>query len=465
MTTPSASLRTTTEALARYDRPGPRYTSYPTAVEFSDDFGEADYRKALASANELGDAPLSVYVHLPFCEERCYYCGCHVIISPHKEIAAPYVSRLLHEIELVAESLPNRRKVAQFHFGGGTPTYLTPGEIDQLATGFKKYFALLPGAELAIEVDPRVTTPGQLDVLAHHGFNRISMGVQDFTLEVQQAVNRVQTAEQTEELAEQARVRGLSNLNIDLIYGLPYQKQSTFRQSLERVIAMRPDRVAVYSFAYVPWMKSTQKKLPTEAFPNRDEKFALYALARETFLNAGYQAIGMDHFALPDDELSIAQRAGKLYRNFMGYTVMPGDDALGFGISAIGDVRGCFVQNEKKLSTYNKALDANQLPVMKGFKRSRDDEIRRELIQSIMCNFRVDCDALAAKYQIDFDAYFEKDLQHFQELIEEGLAEREGHEIRVTEFGQLFVRNLAMCFDAYLAEHQKSGKQIFSRTV
>lgn len=455
----------TAELLGRYDRPGPRYTSYPTAVEFHEGFGEAEYRKRLEEANRLREAPLAVYTHLPFCEERCSFCGCHVIISPRKTIAAPYVERLRREMEIVASLLPDRRRVAQYHLGGGTPTYLAPNEIDLILRTFSEHFELLPGAELAIEVDPRVTTREQVDLLASWGFNRISMGVQDFTREVQESVNRVQSEEETVALADYARERGFGGLNIDLIYGLPYQQVEGFEASVEAVIRMGADRVAVYSFAFVPWMKGHQKKLPDEAFPGREEKFALFAAARERFLEAGYEPIGLDHFALPGDELAAARREGRLYRNFMGYTVMPGEDALGFGISSIGDVRGAFIQNEKKISTYYRALDEERLPVHKGFARSEDDERRRDVIQSLMCNFRVDRRRIESEHGIDFEAYFADDLRRLRPLVEEGLAEIDAEEIRASSTGELFIRNIAMCFDAYLAGHEGGDRPVFSRTV
>lgn len=455
----------TAELLRRHDRPGPRYTSYPTAVEFHEGFGEAEYRRCLERANALRDAPLAVYCHVPFCEERCSFCGCHVIISPRKTIAGPYVERLRREMEMVASLLPARRRVAQYHLGGGTPTYLAPGELEEILRSFTSQFELLPGAELAIEVDPRVTSREQVDLLAAWDFNRISMGVQDFTREVQEAVNRVQSEEETVALADYARKKGFSGLNIDLIYGLPYQTVEGFESSVEAVIRMKADRVAVYSFAFVPWMKGHQKRLPDEAFPGREEKFALFAAARERFLEAGYEPIGLDHFALPDDELAIARREGRLYRNFMGYTVMPGEDALGFGISSIGDVRGAFIQNEKKISTYYAALDEGRLPVHKGFARSADDECRREVIQSLMCNFRVDRARVEAAHGIDFEDYFSEELRRLGPLVEEGLAEVDEAEVRATSIGQLFIRNIAMCFDAYLAGHEGGDRPVFSRTV
>jgi oxygen-independent coproporphyrinogen-3 oxidase len=460
-----ATREVTAELLRRHDRPGPRYTSYPTAVEFHEGFGEAEYRARLERANTLGEAPLAIYSHVPFCEERCSFCGCHVIISPRKTIAGPYVEHLRREMEMVASLLPDRRRVAQYHLGGGTPTYLAPEELDGILRSFTSHFELLPGAELAIEVDPRVTSREQVDLLASWGFNRISMGVQDFTREVQEAVNRVQSEEETVALADYAREKGFSGLNIDLIYGLPYQRVKGFEASVEAVIRMKADRVAVYSFAFVPWMKGHQKKLPDEAFPGREEKFALFAAARERFLEAGYEPIGLDHFALPQDELAVARREGRLYRNFMGYTVMPGEDALGFGISSIGDVRGAFIQNEKKISTYYRALDENRLPVHKGYARSEDDERRRDVIQSLMCNFRVDRARIEAEHGIDFGEYFAEELGRLAPLVEEGLAEVDEREVRATAPGELFIRNIAMCFDAYLAGHEGGDRPVFSRTV
>lgn len=461
----SPSVKVTAEMLSRYDRPGPRYTSYPTAVEFHDGYGELDYRADLKKANAAADVPLAVYSHLPFCEERCNFCGCHVVATRKREVAVPYLESLRREMEIVAGLLPDRRQIAQYHLGGGTPTYLSPEQLNYVVEGFTKHFDFLPNAELAVEVDPRVTTKEHIDLLAAIGFNRISMGVQDFTPVVQRAIGRVQSFEQTNTLAEYAAKKGIPGLNIDLIYGLPYQKVDIFAETLDLSISLKPDRVAVYSFAFVPWIKGNQKRMEQSAFPDREEKFALLGLAREKFVSAGYQSIGIDHFALPDDELSIAQREGRLYRNFMGYTVMPGEDTLGFGISAIGDVRGAFVQNEKKLSRYNAAVGAGALPVQKGFRRSKDDEIRRELIQSLMCNFVVHQAELEDKYDIDFKKYFSSEISLLRDYIEEGLCEVGDDAIRVTQKGELFVRNLAMCFDSYLVEKKKSGKPVFSRTI
>lgn len=456
----------TADLLARYDRPGPRYTSYPTAVEFHEGFTAADYEPRLAAADPLGQAPLSVYFHLPFCEERCLFCGCHVIISPRKERARPYLDLLRKEIELIAARLPHRRKVSQLHLGGGTPTYYDPEDLSGLLGFFFRHFEPVPGAELAVEVDPRVTTPAHVEALAELGFNRISLGVQDFTRPVQEAIGRVQSIEKTRAVIDCARGHRFSGINIDLIYGLPLQSPATFEQTVEATIAMGADRCAVYSFAYVPWMKQNQRKLNESLLPSRDTKFALFALARERFLRAGYEPIGMDHFAKPDDELARARREKRLRRNFQGYTVIPADDVLGFGISSIGDMRGAYVQNYKKLSQYQQAVEAGRLPVERGIARTPDDDVRRHVIHELMCNFTVDIPKVEREFGLRFGEYFAEDLKRLAVHQTEGLVNIAPERIEATPIGELFVRNLAVCFDRYWREkHEGSDKPVFSRTV
>ena len=458
--------RVTAELLARYDQPGPRYTSYPTAVEFDESVDAALYERHLAEANTRAGEPLSLYLHLPFCEERCLFCGCHVIITPHKERAAPYIALLEREIDMLAERLPDRRKVSQLHLGGGTPTYHAPRDLAALLEHLLARFTPVDGAELAVEVDPRVTTPEHVDVLAGFGFNRISMGVQDFTPEVQHAVRRVQSVEQTAALVEHARRRGFTGTNIDLIYGLPHQRPETFERSVEEVIRLGADRSAVYSFAYVPWIRGHQKKLDESTLPSREVKFELFALARERFLEAGYEPIGMDHFARPDDELAVARHEGRLRRNFQGYTVIPASDVLGLGISAIGDVRRAYVQNLKKLSRYEKAIEAGRLPVERGVVRSDEDELRREVIHELMCNFRVDKRGIERRFGIVFDEHFAEDLRRLAAHEDNGLVTIGDDAIQATPAGELFIRNLAMCFDTYWRDkHEKGDSPIFSRTV
>lgn len=456
----------TAELLARYDRPGPRYTSYPTAVEFHDGVGPAQYGAHLARANELAAEPLSAYLHLPFCEHRCLFCGCHVIITPHKERATPYLDLLRREIDLVAERLPDRRRIGQLHLGGGTPTYHEPEQLAALLERFFARFERLPDAELAVEVDPRVTRSEHLDVLAAHGFNRISLGVQDFTAEVQEAIERVQSVAETRAIVDHARSLGFRGVNVDLIYGLPHQERASFERTIDLVIDMGVDRVAVYSFAFVPWIRGQQKKIEEEDLPPRDEKVALFALARERFLAAGYVPIGMDHFARPDDELALARNEGRLRRNFQGYTVVPAPDVVGLGISAIGDVRGGYFQNAKKLSDYERAIEAGRLPTMRGVLLEPDDELRRAVIHDLMCNARVELGPVEERFGIDFGRYFAEDLARLAEYEAEGMVRIEPDRIVATEVGELFIRNLAMCFDRYWREkHEGGDRPVFSRTV
>lgn len=456
----------TADLLARHDRPGPRYTSYPTAVEFHEGFTGNDYTSRLVEADRLGDRPLSVYVHLPFCEERCLFCGCHVIISPRKEVALPYLGLLKQEASLLAERLPNRRRFAQLHFGGGTPTYYSPGQLADFLEHFLRLFQPLDGAELAVEVDPRVTTPAHIDTLAAFGFNRISLGVQDITPEVQRAVNRIQSVEQTAAIIDRARRRGFRGINVDLIYGLPYQTPESFERTVETVIGLPIDRAAVYSFAFVPWVRGNQKKLDEHALPTPATKLALFAVARERFLAAGFEPIGMDHFARQSDELALAKREGRLRRNFQGYAVIPGDDVIGLGVSAIGDVRGAYVQNEKKLSRYEELVVAGQLPVARGVMRTADDEVRRTVIHELMCNFHVNVASIERAYAIDFSVYFADDLAELRQYERDGLVRVTPDRVEATPTGELFIRNLAMCFDRYMREkHAAEARPVFSRTV
>lgn len=452
--------------LARHDRPGPRYTSYPTAIEFHEGFTGDDYLQRLESADALGDAPLSLYMHLPFCEARCLFCGCHTVITRRREVAEPYLDLLKRETELLAARLPHRRGIAQLHLGGGTPTYYTPAQLTDLLRHTLRHFQPLSGAELALEADPRVTTRDHLDALAALGFNRISFGVQDLTPEVQVAINRVQSLEQTTQLVEHARARGFHGINVDLIYGLPLQTPASFARTVESIVQLGPDRAAVYSFAHVPWVRGHQKRIEPRQLPAPSVKLELFAIARERFLAAGYEPIGMDHFAKPDDELAKAKRAGRLRRNFQGYAVIPGDDVLGLGISAIGDVRGAYVQNEKKLSVYEEIIKDGRLPVARGVARSPDDELRRTVIHELMCNFRVDTGEIERRFDVRFVEYFAEDLALLATCEAEGMVRTRDGVISATPVGEIFIRNLAMCFDRYQRErHAAERAPVFSRTV
>lgn len=460
----AAPRAVTLELLRRYDRPGPRYTSYPTAVEFSDAFGEAAYRDRLDQAKG-GQAPLSLYLHLPFCEERCSFCGCMVIITRKREVAAHYLGYLQREIAMLAERLDGRRRLVQYHWGGGTPTYLAPAQMEELHGAVARHFDVQAGAEVAIEVDPRVTSREQLDVLRGLGFNRLSLGVQDFAAPVQQAVNRIQGEAETRALFDYARAAGFQSINVDLIYGLPFQTLDSFAATLASVVAMRPDRVAVYSYAHVPWIRGNQKRIRPEDLPAPERKLELFVEAIHRFLDAGYVQIGMDHFALPHDELARAQAAGTLHRNFMGYTTRPAPDMLGVGVSAIGDVAGAFAQNTKKLSSYYAALDASRFPIERGYRLDADDKLRRHLITQLMCNFAVDTGELERRFGIDFARYFAAELDELRQgPAAHGFVDVAPERLQVTPLGRLFVRNLCMVFDRHLRA-KTLDKPVFSRTI
>ncbi len=448
-----------------YDRPGPRYTSYPTAVEFHAGFGDAEYRERLAHAAGDADAPISLYVHLPFCEERCTFCGCMVIITRKREVAGKYLGYVERELEMLAGALGRRRRVAQYHWGGGTPTYLSVAQMERLHEVVSRHFTFDPGAERAIEVDPRVTTTAHVDALARLGFNRLSMGVQDFTPEVQIAVNRVQGEADTRRLYDYARAAGFSSINIDLIYGLPFQTAASFGRAVDAVVAMRPDRLAVYSFALVPWVRAHQKGIDVAALPDAEGKIGLFLEARERLLDAGYVQIGMDHFALPGDEMARAAAAGVLHRNFMGYTVKPASDMLGVGVSSIGDVAGAFAQNAKKLSAYYADLDAGRFPVERGYLLSGDDQIRRYVITQLMCNFHVDWAGVGRRFGIEARTYFAAEIAELEAgPAAHGFVRATADGLDVLPRGQLFVRNVCMVFDRYLKD-KRGATPVFSRTV
>ena len=451
--------------IGRYDRPGPRYTSYPTAVEFTAAFDEAAYRAQLARTARTS-TPISLYLHLPFCEERCSFCGCSVIITKKREVAARYLTYLHRELAMLADALGERRQVVQYHWGGGTPTYLSPSQIAALQAVVASHFDIRDGAEVAIEVDPRVTSVEQLALLRDLGFNRLSLGVQDFTPEVQAAVNRIQSEPLTRTLFDAARDLGFESINVDLIYGLPLQTRATFGATVDAVVAMRPDRVAVYSYAHVPWIRGHQKYLNPDDLPAAERKIELFVEAMERFRAAGYAQIGMDHFALPTDELAVASAAGRLHRNFMGYTTRPAPDMLAAGVSGIGDVGGAFAQNTKKLSEYYAAIDAGRFPIERGYRLDRDDHVRRLVITSLMCNFRIDRRDVEARFGIEFATYFGQELGELSEsAVPDGFVTIDEAAIEVTTLGRLFVRNVAMVFDRHLRTRTGRATPVFSRTV
>ena len=454
--------------LARYDRPGPRYTSYPTAVEFHAGVTADTYSDSLARANADADAPLSVYVHLPFCEERCAFCGCNVVITKHRDVANEYLGYLAREVDLLASHLPHRRHVSQLHWGGGTPTYYSAGQLETVFASLARHFTFAPNAEIGIEIDPRVTSAEQLARLRQLGFNRVSMGVQDFDPTVQEAVNRVQSFELTRDLVDHARRLGYASINLDLIYGLPYQSLEGFARTLGQVVTLRPERVAAYSFAFVPWMKAHMKHIPEHSLPGADVKLALLGLTQRAFAEAGYRQIGMDHFALPGDELARASDSRSLHRNFMGYTVQSARDMVALGVSGIGDVQGTFVQNTKKLSEYYAAIDAGRFPTERGYALDADDRVRRYVITELMCNGHLDITEVERRFAITFADYFAAELAELHgpdSPVTDGLVDVAAHAIEVTPMGRLFVRNVCMVFDRYLRARTSGASPVFSRTV
>jgi oxygen-independent coproporphyrinogen-3 oxidase len=454
--------------LERYDRPGPRYTSYPTAVEFHDGVGEAQYRERLALVNAAAGEPLSAYVHLPFCEERCAFCGCNVVITRHRHVAAEYLDSLEREVDLLAAALPDRRTIAQMHWGGGTPTYYDAEQLSRVFDRVHRHFTFTPGAELGVEIDPRVTSAAHLQRLRGLGFNRLSMGVQDFAPDVQKAINRLQSYELTRDLMGEARAAGFGSVNVDLIYGLPLQTLDGFRRTLEQTLTLRPERVAAYSFAFVPWMRAQMKYLDLEALPSPRLKLELLALTIDAFVGAGYRQIGMDHFALPSDDLGQAADRGDLHRNFMGYTVQKTPDMVAMGVSGIGEVHGAFVQNTKKLPEYYAAIAAGRFPIERGYEMSPDDLLRRHVISALMCNFRVDVHEVEARFGIDFASYFAEELTELRAAgspATDGLVTIDDARIDITPIGRLFVRNVCMVFDRYLRARTAGSKPVFSRTV
>jgi oxygen-independent coproporphyrinogen-3 oxidase len=451
------------ELIKKYDRPGPRYTSYPTAPEWTEAFGATQYVEHLARADAAG-GPLSIYVHLPFCREMCRFCGCNVIATHDRSRADAYLDLLEKEVALVAAKLPRRRTATQLHWGGGTPTFLDEKQLVRCHEIIARQFEFSKDAEKAIEIDPAITTRSQVETLAKLGFNRISMGVQDFDSKVQETVGRIQGEKETADLVAAARENGFGGVNLDLIYGLPYQTPETWQDTLRRIIAIRPDRMAVFGFAFVPWLKPHQRLLPQEALPKTEQRVELFLAAVEAFTKAGYRLIGLDHFALESDELAKAQGAGYLYRNFQGYTIRPAADTVAFGMTSISDVGGAYAQNAHKLKDWGEQVAAGRIPVERGAAMTDDDVMRRFAINRVMCLLRLDLREIAEKFGPASRKALEENLASgVKELADDGLVKFDGDVLQVTPLGQLLVRNVALLFDAYLKK--EGGKGQFSRTV
>lgn len=464
----SPSMLFDPELIRRYDVPGPRYTSYPTAPQFSHDFGEGDLREmATVSNGEPIRRPLSLYLHIPFCTSPCFYCGCNRIITRDQSRSEPYLTRLYREAALVAPLFDRDRNVEQVHFGGGTPNFLTPAQIAQALDVLRGHFSFARGERLdcSIELDPRFVTPEQIGELAAAGLNRASLGVQDFDPQVQRAVNRVQGVEQTMAVIDACRRHGMKSVNVDLIYGLPGQSLEGFSRTLDTVLQVRPDRLAVYGYAHLPSLFRGQRQVDAADLPAPELKLGLLQCAIEKLGQAGYAYIGMDHFALPEDELARAQRSGDLHRTFMGYTTHAESDLVGLGVSAISHVGPSFSQNPRQIQDWEQAIDQGRLPVWRGMRLDEDDLIRAEVIQSLMCHGRLDWDAIGRRHAIDCADYFRDALARMAPLQADGLVELDARGLRATARGRLLLRIIAMCFDRYLPTAATQQTPRFSRTV
>jgi oxygen-independent coproporphyrinogen-3 oxidase len=454
------------EMLQRYDKPGPRYTSYPTAPQFNPEFDHRAFDEEIQRTNGMEDSTdLSLYFHLPFCDTLCYFCGCTMIITRNRQRIDEYLDYLIKEIKLISSKINKGRKVAQLHWGGGTPTYLDPDQIRRLFAATREHFKFHPDAEIGVEIDPRGLTEAHLDALKEVGFNRASMGVQDFESKVQQAVNRLQTEELTRWAFEGLRARGFESINLDLIYGLPYQTADSFEHTLERIIDISPDRLAVFNYAHVPWMKKHQQVIKEEALPKPTEKLRILKSTIEKLTSVGYAYIGMDHFAKAEDSLTQALHEKTLYRNFQGYSTKWGCDLFGFGMSSISQLRNVYVQNVKDLPGYYKAIAQGDLATERGYRLNEDDQLRRYVIMRLMCDFELDKKHTEQKFNINFDNYFEDALPELERFAAEGLIEWPNGKIVVTDMGRLLIRNIAMVFDKYLKQPKKQDTPTYSRTV
>jgi oxygen-independent coproporphyrinogen-3 oxidase len=457
------------ELLARLDGPGPRYTSYPTADRFVEAFGPREYRQALmawrqgAGAAVGGRGPLSVYVHIPFCESVCYYCACNKVITRRHERASPYLDDLALEMGLHAQVLGGKPPVGQLHLGGGSPTFLTDHELRRLMTQVRAHFELLPDAECSIEVDPRTVDARRLASLRAMGFSRLSFGVQDFDAQVQEAVHRVQPREQVEALVRAARDLGFASIAVDLIHGLPRQTPASVARTVEQVAQLRPDRVALYGYAHLPQRFKPQRRIDASTLPTASERVAMLSGAIAGFLRHGYTYIGMDHFALPGDGLAAAKRQGRLHRNFQGYSTQPDGDQIGLGVSAIGRIGATYSQNAKTLPEYHDAVRAGELPIARGLALDRDDLLRRAVIMAVMCQGRVDFESIELAHLIDFREHFADELARLADLAALGLVTLEPDALQVTPMGWYLVRAVAMVFDRYVqADHRRER---FSRLI
>ncbi len=448
------------ELIKKYDRPGPRYTSYPTAVEFKE-LNEEVYKEELENILK-DDKELSLYVHIPFCENACWFCGCNVIISHRTDVARPYLEYLYKELGLLKNILKDHKKIEQFHIGGGTPNFLENEDMKSLMEQIKTHFEFTKDAEISIELDPRHAFYDKLMLYKELGFNRVSIGIQDFDENIQKNINRIQDEKMLKEVVSNIRDLGFKSLNIDLMYGLPGQSLDSFKKTVEKTLELSPDRIAVFNFAYVPWLKPLQRKIDEALIPPSDQKLEMFKIAVEMFEEADYAFIGLDHFAKKTDELYLAQKSQKLWRNFQGYTTHKGVHLIGLGATSIGMLDRAYFQNYKTLRDYYKALDNDKLPIMRGYILNQDDIIRREVIMDIMCNLGVDKNLIGLKFGIDFDEYFAPELEQLKELESDGLINLKPDKIEINPVGRFLVRNIAIVFDIY---SKAKEKPTFSKTI
>jgi oxygen-independent coproporphyrinogen-3 oxidase len=447
----------------KYSKPGPRYTSYPTALEFNDAFGYGEYVKKLETQDS--SRPLSLYFHLPFCKNACYFCGCNVVFTSKEDKMIRYMDYLKRELKILSQHLDMNREVIQMHFGGGTPTFFSAAQLDEIISEIKSYFPnFVPDAEISCEIDPRHINEEQMKVMSEHGFNRVSFGLQDFNEKVQIAVHRVQPYNITKDAMDLARKYKMHSVNVDLIYGLPFQTLDTFKETLALALTLNPDRFAVFNYAHVPWLKKTMRKIDETTLPRPDEKLQIMQYTIDCLTENGYKMIGMDHFVKPEDELFKAIDKGELHRNFQGYTTKGGADLIGVGLTSIGEGVDYYAQNFKDMPSYEEAIDAGKLPFERGVALSEDDMIRQHVIMELMSNFKLDIKRFEAIYGLEFRKYFEDALLDLKPFVEEELITMSDDYIACSETGTLLIRNIAMPFDAYMKRHAGSDKT-FSKTV
>lgn len=460
---PIDTVQISEELLRRFDRFGPRYTSYPTADRFVDGFSPSQYMTALTERQTLiHPPPYSVYVHLPFCASLCYFCACNKIITQDQGRSGDYVDLILNEMRLLEPYLGQQRVTGQLHLGGGTPTFLQASELTKLMRGIHQHFHFTPDAELGIEIDPRTVNAQTLSFLAELGFNRTSFGVQDFDPSVQEAINRIQPLAMVELAMAASRAAGFKSINTDLIYGLPKQTLNSFSQTIEAIIDLNPDRVALYNYAHLPQRFKAQRLIKIDDLPSADERLQIFLMAAQRLLDAGYQYIGLDHFALPNDELNLARLDKSLQRNFQGYTTRLNSDLIGLGVSAIGKVGNTHIQNERSLNGYRAAISRQNLATFRGIVMDQDDLLRNDIIMSLMCSMPVDFRTFNYRYGVEFTQYFSTEINALQPYVDAGLVEINKAHIQVTAKGRLFVRAISMEFDAYL---RQATQATYSRLI